>query len=199
MALKVGITGGIGSGKSTVCKVFKVLGIPVFEADVVAKQLINSNEEIRKGLVNLFGETVYTPNGFVDRKKLASIIFNDDIQLRNVNELVHPVVRKEFLKWADEQKAPYVIHEAAILFESGFYRMMDFTVLVSAPVEERIARVTKRDGSAPEQVRERMQKQWDDEEKRKLASIELRNSDSDLVIPQIIKIDKQLREYGKIW
>ncbi len=199
MALKVGITGGIGSGKSTVCKVFKVLGIPVFEADIVAKQLINSNEEIKKGLVNLFGETVYTPNGSVDRKKLASIIFNDDIQLQNVNELVHPVVRKEFLNWADEQKTPYVIHEAAILFESGFYKMMDYTILVSAPLEERIARVTQRDGSTPAQIKERMQKQWDDEEKRKLASIELQNGDSDLVIPQIIKLDKQLREYGKIW
>lgn len=199
MALKVGITGGIGSGKSTVCKVFKVLGVPVFEADVVAKQLMDTNEQIRNGLINLFGESVYTPSGSVDRKKLASIIFNNDIQLRKVNELIHPVVRSKFLNWAEKQDAPYVVHEAAILFESGFYKMMDFTILVSAPEEERILRVTKRDGSLPQQVKERMQKQWSDDEKRKLASVEIRNAETDLILPQIITIDKQLKEYGKIW
>ena len=199
MALKIGITGGIGSGKSTVCKVFKLLRVPVFEADIVAKQLMDSNDQIKNGLVNLFGESVYTENGSVDRKKLASIIFNDDIQLQKINELVHPVVRSEFLNWVENQTAPYVVHEAAILFESGFYKMMDFTILVSAPEEERISRVIKRDGSLPQQVKERMQKQWSDEEKRKLASMEINNSENELILPQIIKIDKQLKEYGKIW
>lgn len=199
MTLKVGITGGIGSGKSTVCKVFSTLGVPVFEADVVAKQLMNSDKRIIKGLTELFGESVYTSSGRVDRKKLASIIFNDDIRLQKVNELVHPIVRSEFLIWANQQKVPYVIHEAAILFESGFYKMMDFTVLVSAPENERIGRVTKRDGSLPAQVKQRMNKQWSDDEKRKLASIEINNADDELILPQIIKIDKQLREYGKIW
>jgi len=176
-----------------------MLGVPVFEADTVAKQLMNSDDRIKKELVNLFGESVYTRNGSVDRKKLASIIFNDDIQLRKVNELVHPIVRSEFIKWAEDQTVPYVVHEAAILFESGFYKMMDFTILVSAPEEERILRVTKRDGSLPGQVKERMQKQWSDEEKRKLASTEINNADDELILPQIIKIDKQLKEYGKIW
>lgn len=199
MALKIGITGGIGSGKSTVCKVFRMLGVPVFEADTVAKQFINSDDRIKKELINLFGESVYTRNGSVDRKKLASIIFNDEIQLHKVNELVHPVVRNEFIKWAENQAVPYVVHEAAILFESGFYNMMDFTILISAPEEERILRVTKRDGSLPCQVKERMQKQWSDEEKRKLASTEINNADNELILPQIIKIDKQLKEYGKIW
>lgn len=199
MTLKVGITGGIGSGKSTVCKVFKLLGVSVFEADLVAKKLMDSDDRIKTGLVNLFGESVYTPSGIVDRKKLASIIFNNDIQLRKVNELIHPVVRSKFLNWAEKQDAPYVVHEAAILFESGFYKMMDFTILVSAPEEERILRVTKRDGSLPQQVKERMQKQWSDDEKRKLASVEIRNAETDLILPQIITIDKQLKEYGKIW
>lgn len=199
MTLKVGITGGIGSGKSTVCKVFSVLGIPVFEADVVAKQLMNSDNSIRKGLTDLFGEAVYTSTGRVDRKKLASIIFNDDIRLQKVNELIHPVVRQEFLLWADNQDVPYVIHEAAILFESGFYKMMDFTILISAPENERIERVVKRDGSLPGQVKERMNKQWSDEQKRKLASVEITNADEELILPQIIKLDKQLKEYGKIW
>lgn len=199
MTLKVGITGGIGSGKSTVCKVFSALGIPVFEADVVAKQLMNSNNSIRKGLTDLFGEAVYTSSGRVDRKKLASIIFNDDIRLQKVNELIHPVVRQKFLLWADIQDVPYVIHEAAILFESGFYKMMDFTILISAPENERIERVVKRDGSLPGQVKERMNKQWSDEQKRKLASVEITNADEELILPQIIKLDKQLKEYGKIW
>lgn len=199
MAITVGITGGIGSGKSTVCKVFRWLGIPVFEADLVAKELINTDTKIREGLIDLFGSDIYSRDATLDRKKLAGYIFNNDIQLQKVNALIHPVVRAEFLKWTKEQTAPYVIHEAAILFESGFYKMMDFTILVSAPEEERIERVRRRDRSTEEQVRERMQKQWPDSEKRKLATVEIKNADSDLILPGIIKIDKQLRENGKIW
>ncbi|WP_167615067.1 dephospho-CoA kinase [Maribellus sediminis] len=199
MAVTVGITGGIGSGKSTVCKVFRFLGVPVFEADTVAKHLTNTKPVIRKGLIELFGSDIYTENGTLDRKKLAGYIFNNDIQLQKVNELIHPVVRAEFLAWAKEQTAPYVIHEAAILFESGFYKMMDYTLLVSAPEKERIARVMKRDKVTEQQVIERIKKQWPDSEKRKLATAEIKNSDSDLILPGIIKIDKQLRENGKIW
>ena len=199
MALKVGITGGIGSGKSTVCRIFNLLGAPVFEADRAAKKLMNSNAEIRNGLVDLYGSDIYTPDGNVDRKKLAGIIFNDDLELQKVNALVHPQVRSEFLNWAENQTVPYVVHEAAILFESGFYKMMDATILVSAPEEERITRVSKRDEADREQVRSRIQKQWPDEEKRKLATIEIVNDNKNLILPEIIKIDKQLRENGKIW
>ncbi len=199
MAVTVGITGGIGSGKSTVCKVFRFLGAPVFEADSVAKHLTNTNPVIRKGLIELFGSDIYTENGTVDRKKLAGYIFNNDIQLQKVNELIHPVVRADFLTWEKAQLAPYVIHEAAILFESGFYKMMDYTLLVSAPEHERIERVMKRDKISEQQVMERIKKQWPDSEKRKLATLEIKNSDSDLILPGIIKIDKQLRENGKIW
>ncbi|MCK3684262.1 dephospho-CoA kinase [Maribellus sp. YY47] len=199
MALKVGITGGIGSGKSTICKVFEKLGAPVFEADPVAKRLIDTDPEIRQGLIDLFGPDIYTEKESVDRKKLAEKIFNDEIQLAKVNALVHPAVRAEFLKWAESQDVPYVVHEAAILFESGFYQMMDYTILVTAPEEDRIKRVTMRDGSSREQVIERMNKQWADDEKRKLASIEIKNDNRELILPQIVNIDKQLREYGKIW
>jgi len=199
MALKVGITGGIGSGKSTICKVFEKLGAPVFEADPVAKRLIDTDPEIRQGLIDLFGTDIYTEKEGVDRKKLAEKIFNDEIQLAKVNALVHPAVRAEFLKWAESQDVPYVVHEAAILFESGFYQMMDYTILVTAPEEDRIKRVTMRDGSSREQVIERMNKQWADDEKRKLASIEIKNDNRELILPQIVNIDKQLREYGKIW
>ena len=199
MTLKVGITGGIGSGKSSVCKIFKVLGAPVFEADLVAKKLMDSDPEIRSGLIDLFGADVYGSNGKLDRKKLAGLIFNDDLKLQNVNELVHPVVRANFLSWTEEQNVPYVIHEAAILFESGFYKLMDFTILVTAPEQERINRVSRRDGVTEQQVRERMNKQWPDSKKRKLATLEIKNADWDMILPGVIKIDKQLREYGKIW
>ncbi len=197
--ITIGITGGIGSGKSTVCKIFKLLGIPVFEADAVAKELINSNSEIKTGLIRLFGEGIYIPNNGVDRKKLASIIFNDNLQLAKVNKLIHPVVRNEYANWVERQNTQYVIHEAAILFESGFYKMMDFTILVSAPENQRIERVIKRDETLETQIKERIAKQWTDEQKRKLATIEIKNADNDLIIPQIIKIDNQIKKYGKIW
>ncbi len=199
MAIKIGITGGIGSGKTTICKIFRLLGIPVFEADIVAKQLLISRPEIRTGLIRLFGEGVYMQDGAVDRKKLANIIFNDDIHLEKMNKLVHPFVREEFYKWAGEQNSSYIIHEAAILFESGFYKMMDYTILVSAPEKQRIERVMKRDGVPEKQVRERMGRQWTDGEKRKLASIEIINDNKRLIIPDIIEIDKKLKGYGKVW
>ena len=199
MTLTVGITGGIGSGKSTVCKVFKLLGIPIFEADLVAKELINSNSEIKNGLTYLFGNDIYIPNHGVDRKKLANIIFNDDIQLEKVNALIHPVVRNEFENWLKKQNTAYIIHEAAILFESGFYKMMDFTILVSAPESQRVGRVIKRDKISENEVKERMAKQWTDAQKRELASVEIKNANNDLIIPQIIKIDNQIKKHGKIW
>jgi dephospho-CoA kinase len=199
MALTIGITGGIGSGKSTVCQIFKILGIPVFEADVVAKTLINSNIEIKNGLVALFGKEIYGSDNRINRKMLANLIFNDDKLLEQVNRLVHPVVRNEFINWMKTQDSEYIIHEAAILFESGFYKIMDYTILVSAPEEMRIDRVTKRENLTPEMVRDRMAKQWPDEEKRKLANLELVNDNKKLIIPQILEIDKNLKTHGKIW
>jgi dephospho-CoA kinase len=199
MPVTVGITGGIGSGKSTVCHIFKLLGVPVFEADIVAKNLLNTSDKIKNGLIRLFGEGIYTSKSGIDRKKLAGIIFNSDIQLANVNGLVHPEVRNEYKIWLEKQVSPYIIHEAAILFESEFYKMMDFTILVSAPENIRIERVVKRDKTDPEKVKERIQKQWSDNEKSKLASLEIINDNSHLIIPQIIQIDKTLRENGKIW
>lgn len=197
--ITVGITGGIGSGKSTICNVFKLLGAPVFEADVEAKKLMLTSLEIKTGLIDLFGSDIYTQNDTLDRIKLAGIIFNDEVQLDKVNKLVHPVVRAEFNKWLIKQNTQYIIHEAAILFESGFYKMMDFTILVSAPKEIRVKRVMKRDKVSAEQVKGRMDKQWTDEQKRPLANMEFVANDTTLLIPQIVNIDKQLKEYGKIW
>lgn len=200
MTLIVGITGGIGSGKSTVCRIFQILGVPVFEADAVAKNLYDTNPEVKAGLIRLFGEEIYTADDLLDRKKLASLIFTNEIHLKKVSELVHPVVRKAFESWLKmHEKQPYIIHEAAILFESGFYKMMDFTILVSAPEKERIKRVMARDGISGQMVRERMQKQWNEEKKQQLASKILVNDNKNLMIPEIIQIDKNLKKHGKIW
>jgi dephospho-CoA kinase len=199
MAKLLGITGGIGSGKTTVCSIFALLGIPIFEADREAKKLMHHHSGIKQKLIDWYGSDIYSKNECLDRKKLAAIIFNDNLQLQKVNELVHPVVRAEFWEWMKNQTAPYLIYEAAILFESGFDTMMDYTLLVSAPVKMRIKRVSSRDGISEEKVKERMVRQWSDEKKRKLSTFEIKNDSTVLILPQILKIDKQIKEYGKIW
>lgn len=194
--LKVGITGGIGSGKSTVCRVFSNLGIPVFEADKAAKELMNNSEEIFDQLTRLFGAGVYLPDHSINRKYLAAIVFNDKSLLEKLNGIVHPVVRSAFFDWCDKQHAPYIIHEAAILFESGFYKFMDKTIAVVTSENERIERVMKRDGVTIEMVQERIRNQWNDKQRMELADFVIGNNDDDLIVPQIIEIDKQLRKNG---
>jgi len=194
--LKIGITGGIGSGKSTVCRVFSVMGIPVFEADKVARKLMDTDEEIHEKLVRLFGAAVYLPDQTVNRKHLAGIVFNDPSLLAKLNEIVHPVVRKTFFDWCEKQQSPYIIHEAAILFESDFYKMMDKTITVVTSENERIHRVMKRDGITIELVKERIKNQWSDEERIKLADFVIGNNDDQLIIPQIIEIDKKIKANG---
>jgi dephospho-CoA kinase len=198
MTITVGITGGIGSGKSTVCEIFKILGIPIFEADKVAKNLMNENSVIRQNLVDWFGNEIYSGNQ-LNRKLLAGLIFNNNTLLTNVNNLVHPIVREEFEKWKNKQETAYSVYEAAILFESGFYKLMDFTVLIIAPEQIRINRVMKRDNLSLEQVTARINNQWPDDEKRKLATTVIINDNKNLIIPQIIEIDKKLKRDGKIW
>lgn len=194
--IKVGVTGGIGSGKSTVCKVFAALGIPVFEADPVAKELMNTDPDLGELLISLFGPSVYLPGHTIDRKYLAGIVFNNPSLLEQLNKLVHPVVRDAFNGWCEKQKAPYIIHEAAILFESGFYKMMDKTIAVVADESERIGRVTKRDRLTADQVLERIRNQWSDDQRMKMADFAIRNNDKDLIIPQILEIDKKIRTHG---
>lgn len=194
--IKVGITGGIGSGKSTVCQFFKTLGIPVFEADVEAKKLINTSDSIRNQLIVEFGSDIYLPNQTIDRKKLADLIFNSPTLLERVNKIIHPEVRNYFFRWCEVQRSPYVVHEAAIMFESGFYQLMDFTVLVTAPEELRIQRVMKRENCSEESVRARIARQWSDEEKMKLANFVINNDNKYLIVPQLFEIDKQFRNHG---
>lgn len=194
--LKVGITGGIGSGKSTVCHIFSVLGIPVFEADVVAKQIQNTDPDIHRQLVELFGDAVYLPDHTVDRKYLAGIVFNDITLLHRLNAIIHPVVRKVFNEWCLEQQSPYVLLEAAILFESGLYNLMDKTIAVSTDEAERIQRVMKRDKMTEELVKQRIRNQWTDEQRINMADFVIHNNDNQLIIPQIVEIDKKLRING---
>lgn len=198
MTITVGITGGIGSGKSTVCEIFKILGVPVFEADKVAKNLMNENIVIRQNLVEWFGNEIYSENQ-LNRKLLAEHIFNDNNLLTKVNSLVHPIVREEFEKWKNKQETVYSVYEAAILFESGFYKLMDFTILITAPEQIRINRVMKRDNLSQDQVVARINNQWTDDKKRKLATTVIINDNKNLIIPQIIEIDKKLKRDGKIW
>jgi len=175
------------------------MGIPVFEADKVAKRLMVTDPKIHEKLIRLFGSAVYLPDQTIDRKFLAEIVFKDPSLLAQLNEIVHPVVRKTFFDWCEKQQSTYIIHEAAILFESGFYKMMDKTITVVTSENERIQRVIKRDGITLELVKERIKNQWSDEERIKLADFVIGNNDDQLIIPQIIEIDKNIRAYGKVW
>ncbi len=200
MAIVIGITGGIGSGKTTVCNVFSLLGIPVFEADGEARRLMNSNNKIKKALLGLFGEKAYTAGGQLNRQLVASVIFQNNKIRTKVNELVHPWVRKEFHKWLEWKKHyPYVIYEAAILFETGFYEEMDYSILVTAPEKQRISRIMQRNGITEPKVRERMKSQWPEEKKKKVADLCLENDNKNMILPDIIRIDKNLKTNGTIW
>lgn len=190
--LKAGITGGIGSGKTTVARVFSLLGIPVYYADDAAKQLLSEDADVRKSVRRLFGDEVFT-NGKPDRKKMAALVFNDKEKLAKLNAIIHPAVRKHFENWVKEHSdAPYILKEAAILFESGTYKELDKIITVVAPEETRIARVMKRDHVTADAVRDRMANQLDDKEKIKLSDFIVRNSDDDLIIPQVLDIHQQL-------
>lgn len=191
--IKVGLTGGIGAGKSMVCNIFSKLGIPVYVADTEAKLLMNTNPAIRQQLLALFGKNIYLENDVLDRKKLSEIIFNDKIALAKVNAIVHPIVRKHFDKWADLQKSAYVIQEAAILFESGQNIHFDKIILLTAPYEVKIERVMKRDNVSREKVIERMNNQLTDEEKILKSDYIINNDNISMVLPQVLDINKKLQ------
>jgi dephospho-CoA kinase len=193
--LTVGITGGIGSGKSTVCRVFGVLGIPVFQADSVAARLQNQDPSVKKGLIGLFGPQIYQEDGLLNRKQLAGIIFDDKLLLEEINKIIHPAVHKEFNHWKiqKENQFPYALYEAAILFETGSFRSFDFTILVIADEKERMDRVIKRDHSTAEAVKKRMSNQMKDSEKLRLADFIIENNDNQQIIPQILKLDQILK------
>lgn len=186
----VGITGGIGSGKSTVAKVFESLGIPVYKADVRAKALY-LKKEVRALVIDAFGEEVYSGEE-LNKEALARLVFGNDAYLNTLNAIIHPAVREDFNDWVKEQKAPYVLKEAAILIESGSYKQCDAIILVVAPEEVRIERVMQRDGSTRKEVEARVNKQWSDDRKRPYATYEIQNGGEASVIKQVLDIHRQL-------
>ncbi len=187
----IGITGGIGSGKTTTCQIFEHLGVPVYYADVRAKELMAFEGPLKTKIIQAFGEEAYS-GGRLDRAYLAKEVFNSKEQLSVLNGLVHPAVADDFDDWLEEHKnADYVLKEAAILFESGAYQAVDFTVLVIAPEDVRIQRVVQRDGSTPEQVLQRIKNQWTQERKAKLADHIVNNDGSELLIPQVLELHRK--------
>ena len=186
--MKIGITGGIGSGKSTVCELFSLLGVPVYAADLRARQLMESDPDIRTTLTAQFGSELYR-EGTLNRKLLASLIFANKELLQRVNRAVHPVVAADFAEWCNQlPSSPYILHEAAILFESGMQSHFNQVIVVDAPLETRIERVMQRDGSTREEILARIQNQIDDEERRNRADYLIYNDDTHLLIPQVLRL-----------
>ena len=188
--LKIGITGGIGAGKSTVAGIFKVLGVPVFDADATAKNILNTDPLLREQVSSAFGSETYK-NGLLDRKYLATLVFNNPNQLAKLNALVHPASIEAANIWAkhwEEQGCPYILKEAALLFEAGTNVGLDFIIGVTAPVEMRIARVMERDHVTREEVLKRMQHQLDDSEKMKRCNFVIDNNEASLVIPEVLAL-----------
>lgn len=197
--IKVGLTGGIGSGKTFVCRVFQNLGIPVFSADPIAKRIISDNQNVKNQLRALLGASIYLQDGSLDRKEMASIIFNDSELLSKVNSIVHPAVRIAFNDWCNQQNSPYVIQEAAILFESGQQQYFDHLIAVTAPMELRISRVIKRDNISRSLVEDRIKNQLPDEYKIGRSNFCIDTNDQTMVLPQILNIHNRLKNYGKVW
>ncbi|RKE02284.1 dephospho-CoA kinase [Marinifilum flexuosum] len=189
--LKIGLTGGIGTGKSIVAEVFKLLGIPVYVSDKEAKRLMIESDEIRTKLMDRFGLDVYTENKTLNRKYLSDIIFNNPEALQDVNTIVHPVVRNDFQTWSEKQQSPYVIQESAILFDTGLYKNFDKIICVTADEKLRVKRVMSRDGVDANAVKERMKNQLDESLKIEKSDFVIYNN-SDLILPQIMKIHESL-------
>ncbi|MDR6736091.1 dephospho-CoA kinase [Sphingobacterium sp. 2149] len=182
--MKIGITGGIGSGKTFICKLFKAMAVPVYNADEEAKKLMNTDIRIKKRLIAEFGAETY-PDGKLDRAFLAQRIFSDRKKLELVNGIIHPIVIQEAKEWAEQQKSRYTLKEAALLFESGSYKDLDYTILVTAPLSVRVQRVMERDKVTEGQVMERINKQLSDEEKLKLADFVIVNDGTTPLLPQV--------------
>jgi len=190
--LKIGITGGIGSGKSTISKIFAVLGIEVFYADDAAKQVMTNDPILIDALKQTFGNDAYFSDGSLNRKFIADIVFNNPDELAKLNAITHPAVFRAFDQWLTQVKdVPYVMKEAALMFESGSSKLCDKNILVYAPLEMRINRVMGRDGLSRAEVESRNVRQFTDEQKLKLADYVITNDDSQLVIPQVLALHQQ--------
>ncbi|MDO9255368.1 MAG: dephospho-CoA kinase [Bacteroidales bacterium] len=193
---RIGLTGNIGTGKSTVARIFEILGVPVYHADKQAREILES-EPVKIQLADLFGKQVVNSLNQVDRKALAAIVFNDKNKLDVLNSLIHPLVEVGFSQWCDQHQhtdQKYVLHEAAILFESGFDRLFDANILVTAPEALCVKRVMARDGITKEMVSERVQNQWSQDKKLAMADYQIINDEISMVIPQVLAIHQVLNK-----
>ena len=189
----VGLTGGIGSGKTTIAKLLELEGIPVYDSDKRAKHLMHNSTEIRTALKLEFGDEVYSEE-VLNREYLAKIVFGNKDKLKTLNSIVHPVVAKDFQDWIASQKTEIVVKEAAILFESGAYKTCDVNVTVHTDVEERIERVQKRDGVTREQVLSRINNQWTDKQRNEKSDIIIKNNDVDPTEVNVKKLVEELKD-----
>ena len=187
--LRIGLTGNIGSGKTTVSKVFEVLGIPVFYADEAAKNVMVTDITLIKEIKSFFGTASYHDDGTLNRKHLAAIAFSNDEQLARLNAIVHPATFRAFNIWVKTiTGVPYILKEAALLFESDSYKMCDSTIVVTAPLENRIKRVMERDKLTREEILKRDTHQFSEEKKTKLADFIILNDNSELIVPQVLEL-----------
>lgn len=187
----IGLTGGIGSGKTTVAKLFTELGVPVYNSDLKAKKLMQDSKEIRTAIVALLGEESYRLKK-LNKKYIADRVFGDKELLQKLNAIVHPAVRKDFISWVKTKRTPYVIQEAAILFENNSYKIFDKVILVKAPKEIRLERILARDNISREEILDRMENQWEDSKKIPLADFIIENTDLEETKLQVEKIHRQL-------
>jgi dephospho-CoA kinase len=194
--LKIGLTGGIGSGKSTVAKIFEAVGIPVYYADAEAKRLMNNNKFLQESIQGHFGEKVYK-QGQLDRKYLADIVFNNKEKLDLLNTLIHPLTIADAEEWMKKQTTPFCIKEAALLFESGAAENLDHIIGVYAPQALRIKRVINRDGLSREEILQRMNRQINEEMKMKLCDSVIKNDEQQLLLPQVLELHNAFLKRGK--
>ena len=193
--IKIGITGGIGSGKSTASRLFELLGIPVYYSDTVAKELMDNDSTVKNKIIDVFGADTILKNNLIDRKIIADIVFNDKDKLQQLNAIIHPAVAKHFDNWLLKQtNAPYILKETAILFESGAYKLVDKIIVVTTPKELRIDRIMLRDRVNRQEVEQRMKNQMNGEELLKLADFIIVNDETQSMIKQVLTIHKNIIE-----
>lgn len=190
--IRLGITGGIGSGKSVVSKVLRLMGIPVYDCDSKAKELMRNDPDLRKSLIGIAGKDVYNDDGGINVKYLSSFLFSDKGNRALVDSVVHPCVKSDFLRWIDERDETLVGVESAILFEAGMNLIVDKTVMVYAPEPLRVTRVMKRNGCSQDEAMARIHAQMPDEKKKLLADFVICNDDSEPVLLQLEKMIKQI-------
>lgn len=193
--LKVGLTGGIGAGKSTIAKIFRTLGVPTYDSDVRARYLMQSDNEVINGLTALFGSDAFDNQGRINRERIGQIVFGNPPLLEKLNQLVHPAVGRDFKVWmTNHSRYPYVLKEAALLFESGSYRELDLMITVSASEQTRIRRVLKRDRHrSPSDIKRIIDRQMAQEMKEDKANFIINNDDQEMIIPQVLNLDKTIR------